>query len=112
MSDLDLMTNEEVAKDLVKLNIKLSKTESLHAVEDALMLQAIKRLNKKIQVETKTLTELQIHDKIVGLENKNDEMLIEMRTCNRADHELYEISIRKNIYLKQGLLIVLGNQME
>lgn len=112
MSDLDSMTNEEVAKDLVELNIKLSKTESLHAVEDALMLQAIKRLNKKIQAETKILTELQIHDKIVALENENDEMLIEMRTCHREDHELYEISIRKNIYLKQGLLIALGNQME
>ena len=53
------------------------------------------------------LTELQIHDKIVGLENENDEMLIEMRTCNREDYKLYEISIRKNGYVKQGLLIAL-----
>ena len=108
MSDLDSMTDEEVANDLSKLNIKLSVAGCLHAVEDAVMLQAIKRLNKKIRVEAKILTELQIHDKIVALENENDKMLIEMRTCKREDNELYEICIRKNMYLKQGLLIALG----
>ena len=66
-------------------------------------------LSRKSKTGTKILTELQIHDKIVELENENDEMLIEMRTCNKEDHELYEISIRKNGYIKQGLLIALGN---
>ena len=39
------MTDEEVANDLSKLNTKLSVAGHLHAVEDAVMLQAIKRLN-------------------------------------------------------------------
>lgn len=48
MSDLDSMTNEEVANDLMKLNIRLSKANQLHAVEDAVMIQAAKRLNQGV----------------------------------------------------------------
>lgn len=42
MSDLDSMNDTEVVKGLQELNIRLSKEGALHAVEDALMLQAIK----------------------------------------------------------------------
>lgn len=49
MSDLDSMTDKEVANDLSKLNIKLSKAGYLHAVEDAVMIQAVKRLNESYE---------------------------------------------------------------
>lgn len=45
MSDYDSMTDEEVANDLSKLNTKLSIAGHLHAAEDAVMLQAVKRLD-------------------------------------------------------------------
>ena len=45
MSDLDNSTNKNIADGLKELNIRLSTENKIHGYEDALLLQAIKRLN-------------------------------------------------------------------
>ena len=54
------------------------------------------------------LTELQIHDKIVELENEIDQILINKNSCNVEDYELHEQLIRRKNNIKLGLLVALG----
>ena len=57
--------------------------------------------------EQKMLTELQIHDKIVALENEIDQILINKKSCDTEDYELHEMLIRRKNNIKHGLLIAL-----
>ena len=45
MSDLDNPTSKDIADGLKELNIRLSAENKIHSHEDALLLQAIERLN-------------------------------------------------------------------
>ena len=54
------------------------------------------------------LTELQIHDEIIKIENEIDELLIEYKIADPSDYAAYDISLNKSRNMKTGLLIALG----
>lgn len=53
MSDYDNDTDEEIADALEKLNIELVKDGKIHAADDAIMIQAYKRLKNKDGADNK-----------------------------------------------------------
>ncbi len=54
MSDYDDDTDDEIAEALEKLNCRLVRAGKIHAAEDAIMIQAYKRLQSKKDVHDKT----------------------------------------------------------
>jgi len=54
------------------------------------------------------LTELQIHDEIIKIENEIDELLIEYKTSDPSDYAAYDISLAKRRNMKKGLIIALS----